>query len=120
MNDNLKVRAAEGLLRRAIANILRNAIRYAGDAGPIEIVAEKKSSKVIITVRDEGPGVPDAHMTKLFEPFFRPEPERGRSTGGVGLGLAIARTCILACSGSIYATNLSPKGFAVVIELSSA
>jgi two-component system sensor histidine kinase CpxA len=105
------------LLARALANIVRNAIRYAGDFGPIHITAENKREAVVIEVRDAGPGVPQELVEQLFEPFFRPEPSRSRDTGGVGLGLAIVKTCIEACDGTVSARNLEPVGFAVTITL---
>ena len=107
------------LLVRALANIIRNAVKYAGDAGPIQVSAKRKENKTEIEIRDSGPGVPDDLLEQLFEPFFRPQPSRDRGSGGVGLGLAIVKTCIETCKGTVYARNLKPKGFAVTITLPS-
>jgi len=117
IEPNLMVVAEPELLARALSNLLRNAIRYAGSDGPIEFLATTKEDKVFIEVRDSGPGVPDHLIDQLFEPFFRPESARTRETGGVGLGLAIVKTCVQSCQGSVRAENLSPKGFMVQISL---
>ena len=119
VDPKIHVVASAELLIRALANLLSNAVKYAGDAGPIIVAAEAESGGVFIEVRDQGPGVPDHLIDQLFEPFFRPEASRDRDSGGVGLGLAIVKTCVEACRGSVSATNLSPTGFAVRINLAS-
>lgn len=117
IDPGIRVVASAELLTRAIANLVRNATKYAWDAGPIIIAAEKRSEVVEIEVRDSGPGVPDELLDQLFEPFFRPEPSRDRDSGGVGLGLAIVKTCVAKLNGLVSARNLEPKGFAVTITL---
>ena len=117
IEPNLMVAAEPELLARALSNLLRNAIRYAGSDGPIEFITVEKEDKILIEIRDSGPGVPDSLLEQLFEPFFRPESARTRETGGVGLGLAIVKTCIQTCQGSVLAENLNPKGFKVQISL---
>ncbi len=107
------------LLARALANLVRNAVRYAGNAGPILIKAEKKREQMVIEIRDSGPGVSENLLDQLFEPFYRLEPSRNRDSGGVGLGLAIVKTCIETCKGTVSAQNLEPSGFAVTITLNA-
>ena len=116
----LRVLAERELLQRSIANLVRNAIRYAGAAGPIAISARKDGAQVLLTVKDCGPGVPEESLARLAEPFYRPEASRDRDSGGVGLGLAIVKTCIEACHGSVTCRNRSPRGFAVEIRLEAA
>jgi two-component system, OmpR family, sensor histidine kinase CpxA len=113
----LTVFAAPELLTRALSNLLRNAVRYAGPSGPVKITAKRENDEVIVQVIDSGPGVPDQLLNKLFEPFYRPEPSRTRESGGVGLGLAIVKTCVSACKGSVNAENLRPAGFVVTIRI---
>lgn len=113
----IRVMASAELLTRAFANLVRNAVKYAGDAGPIVITVQRANSMIDIEVRDTGPGVPEVLLDQLFEPFFRPEASRGRDSGGVGLGLAIVKTCAEACKGTVQARNCLPKGFAVTISL---
>jgi two-component system sensor histidine kinase CpxA len=117
INPEIRVVASADLLTRALANLIRNAVKYAGDAGQIDVTAEKKIGVVKIEVRDNGSGVPADLLDQLFEPFFRPEASRDRDSGGVGLGLAIVKTCIETCKGTVSAVNLQPNGFVVTITL---
>ncbi|MDD2389129.1 MAG: HAMP domain-containing sensor histidine kinase [Desulfobacterales bacterium] len=117
VDPEIRVVASAELLTRALANLIRNAVKYAGDAGAIYISAEKNKDEIAIEVRDTGPGVAEDLLDQLFEPFFRPEPSRDRNSGGVGLGLAIVKTCVETCQGTVSARNLKPKGFAVTITL---
>jgi two-component system, OmpR family, sensor histidine kinase CpxA len=113
----LTVFVAPELLTRALSNLLRNAVRYAGHFGPVKITAKREKDEVIVRVIDSGPGVPDHLLNRLFEPFYRPEPSRKRESGGVGLGLAIVKTCVSTCKGSVTAENLKPTGFVVTIRI---
>lgn len=109
--------AGEALLLRALCNVLRNAIRYAGDAGPITIGARREGGQVAITIADCGPGIPEQEVEAVFAPFYRPESARARDTGGVGLGLAIVQTCVEACRGAVACRNRQPVGLEVTIWL---
>lgn len=111
------VRAEPKLLTRALANLLRNAVRHAGTSGPIQIVAESEAGRVAVSVLDEGPGVPIEALGRLGEPFYRPDAARARETGGFGLGLAIVRTCAEACQGTVEFANRQPKGFRATLRL---
>ena len=116
--EELHVLAAPGLLTRAVANLIRNAMRYAGDAGPIAVSAQpQQGSQVLLTVADCGPGIPEEALSQIFDPFFRLDSSRSRDTGGFGLGLAIVKTCIEACGGSVVARNRQPSGLQVEITL---
>ena len=118
--DDLSVLAQPELLFRALANLVRNAVRYAGQAGPITVSALRRDGAVVVTVADQGPGVPEASLQQIFDPFFRGEPSRSRDTGGVGLGLAIVKTCVEACQGTVSARNRAPQGLEVQIVLKAA
>ena len=119
IDESLCARAEPELLARALGNLIRNALRYAGDAGPIRIAAQEEADHVLLTLSDSGPGVPEELLERLFEPFFRPDAARSRDTGGAGLGLAIVKSCVEACRGKVTCRNLDPKGFAVDIRLES-
>lgn len=119
VDPGIRVLASSELLTRALANLLRNAFKYAAGDGPINVIASRRREGVNIEVRDNGPGVPEELLDQLFEPFFRPEGSRDRDSGGVGLGLAIVKTCVATCGGTVSAANLEPKGFAVTISLKS-
>jgi two-component system sensor histidine kinase CpxA len=120
IDGQLEVIAHPDYLFRSVANIIRNAIRYAGEAGPIAVSASEKGGVVSITVADNGPGIPASELEEVFKPFYRPEFARQRETGGVGLGLAIVRTCVEACGGTVKCRNRSPKGLEAEIRLPAA
>jgi two-component system sensor histidine kinase CpxA len=117
IDESLAAMGRHDLLQRAIANLVRNAKRYAGAAGPIEVSAEAARESVHIAVTDQGDGVADEELQRIFDPFYRTEASRSRDTGGAGLGLAIVKSCVEACGGAVRARNLSPKGFQVEITL---
>jgi len=120
IRPSTRVLAAPALLSRAVGNVVRNAVRYAGTDGPIGIEASTHGDEVILTVADEGPGVPEDALPKIFDPFFRPDTSRTDATGGTGLGLAIVKTCIEACHGKVTARNRPTRGFEVTLSLSKA
>ena len=86
---------------------------------PIELVAVRDGAEVKLSVRDRGPGVPEAALARLGEPFFRPELSRDRASGGFGLGLAIVRRCVAACHGEVRFRNRAGGGFEAEIALLS-
>lgn len=118
--NDLQARADASLLARAIANLVRNARRYAGETSAIELTATRKDDHVIVVVEDNGPGVPAESLARLGEPFYRPEAARTRESGGVGLGLAIVRSSITACGGEVRFTNREPHGFRTEITLKAS
>src|SRR5262249_45136289 len=120
MPTYLVVIAYEPYLVRAISNLLRNAIRYAGEDGPITVTAVRKGEQVLVTVTDSGPGVPPDALEEIFAPFYRPESSRSRDTGGVGLGLAIVQSCVEPCQGTVVCRNRQPSGLEVTIALNTA
>lgn len=113
----LRVHADREYLRRALANLVRNAVNYAGDAGAIHILAAPLGRTVRLSVTDEGPGLPEPELEAVFEPFYRPDQSRDRQTGGVGLGLAIVKASVEACGGVVTCRNREPHGLEVTIEL---
>jgi two-component system sensor histidine kinase CpxA len=119
IDNAIEVLGHYDLLFRAVANVVRNAIRYAGSAGPIHISASRENEAVLLRIADNGPGLPAAELENVFRPFYRPEFARQRETGGVGLGLAIVRDCIESCGGSVECRNRVPTGLEVVIRLQS-
>lgn len=116
----LAVRADGHLLGKALGNLVRNALRHAGDAGPITVTARRAGERIFVAVEDHGPGVPPEALARLGEPFYRPEAARTRETGGAGLGLAIVRSSVTACGGEVRFANRTPHGFRAEIELAAA
>ncbi len=115
--DSLQADAQPELLARAVANVVRNSINYAGDNGEIRISGIENNGSALIRIADNGPGVPEEMLEKIFDPLFRVQDDRSRSTGGTGLGLAIVKTCVETCNGHVSAKNLSPKGLEIEIRL---
>lgn len=116
----IAVLADAALLARAIGNLVRNAVRYTAETDAIFLTVVTSPTGVSITVEDEGPGVPPEALARLGEPFYRPETARTRDTGGVGLGLAIVRSSVVACGGEVHFSNRSPHGFRTELRLTSA
>ncbi len=106
----------EELIRRAIENVIRNAIRYAPRGTAVEIELRTLDSMAQIAVRDFGPGVPEEALPRIFDPFYRVDSDRNRLSGGLGLGLAIARRAVELHNGRLSARNANP-GLLVTIEL---
>lgn len=96
------------LLRRAVENVLRNAIRYAPEHSTIDVSIADDSRAAAIVVRDYGPGVPEDALTRIFDPFFRVDEARDAKSGGSGLGLSIAKQALQVHHGTITAENASP------------
>ena len=85
-------------VKRALRNLIENAVNYGEQA---EVMLETRESEAVVTIVDQGPGIPEAERERVFEPFYRLEQSRNRETGGAGLGLAIARTLIRGMGGDI-------------------
>jgi signal transduction histidine kinase len=109
------------LLRRAIENVIRNAIRHTAENTDVEIALKHGPHNTYeILVRDHGPGVSAEDLAHLFEPFFRTQPSRDRATGGSGLGLAIADRAVRAHGGTAEAANAPGGGLKVTLRIPEA
>lgn len=111
---DVRLRLRVTAMRRALRNLVENAIRYGHEAN---ISASAGNGQAIIRIDDKGPGIPEDEMERVFEPFVRLETSRSRETGGVGLGLAIARTTIFAHGGNITLENRPEGGLRVTVTL---
>lgn len=114
--DTCEVMGSENLLRSAIENVLRNAVRYTAERTVVEVSLATRNGHAILSVSDHGGGVPEDELSNLFRPFYRVGEARERKTGGIGLGLAIAERAIKAHKGSITAKNLN-GGLSIEIAL---
>ncbi len=104
------------LLRRAVENVVRNAIRYSPAGTTVEVSVDSSPDQIGVTVRDFGPGVPEESLTRIFDPFYRVGTDRNRNSGGVGLGLAIAKRAVELHKGRLWAVNAAP-GLLVKMEM---
>lgn len=101
-------------LKRALTNLIENAVKY-GKRARVSLTTSPQA--VEIAVDDDGPGIPEEQLSKVFEPFYRVEESRSRDTGGVGLGLAIAHTVVEAQGGTLTLSNRKPAGLRALIVL---
>lgn len=115
--SGLKVRIRPRAMRRALRNVIENALRYGGSAA---VTAQHAGNVIQIIVTDQGPGIPETEFERVFEPFYRLEKSRSRETGGSGLGFSIARSIVQAHGGTITLENQAGGGLAVRIELPAA
>ncbi len=109
------------LVRRALENVVRNAVRYTREEMAVEIALRREeaggTAHAVITVRDYGPGVPAAALDKLFLPFYRVAEARDRQTGGTGIGLAITDRSVRLHGGTVSADNAPDGGLKIEIRL---
>jgi two-component system sensor histidine kinase CpxA len=117
LREDCLVLADRELLVRALANLLRNALRHAGASGPILLWAGADGAEAVITVSDSGPGVPESELPRIFDAFYRVDTARMRETGGIGLGLAIVKASVDACGGTVSARNRAPHGLEVTLRI---
>lgn len=117
--ESLTVIGSAQLLHRAIENVVRNAVRYTSKGSAVELALDRAGDGpyAVVSVRDHGPGIDEALIDKIFEPFFRASDARERESGGHGLGLAIARRAVELHGGSITARNEPEGGLNVRIRL---
>ncbi len=105
------------LLSQALENIIRNAIHYTATNSTVSVVVQPKKHEITIQITDQGDGVPEESLTKLFAPFYRVADARDRQSGGTGIGLAIAEQAIKIHGGTIVAKNTSVGGLLIEINL---
>lgn len=110
--EQLQVMGDPLRLEQILGNLFSNALRYTPAGGSVEIGVEDLGDQVKVSVRDSGPGIPEADLPYIFERFYRADRSRSRSEGGSGLGLAIARNLAIAHGGWLEAAN-APQGGAI-------
>ncbi|WAC60701.1 sensor histidine kinase [Brevundimonas sp. SL130] len=110
----LEVCGDPGVLRRGLSNLLDNAIAH---AGAVTVRVEAADGRAVARIQDSGPGIPEADLERVFEPFFRLEASRNRTTGGAGLGLSIARHAVRAHGGDLTLANAPEGGLVATLSL---
>lgn len=106
----------EDKVRTVLRNLLENAIKYSlPDSQPIALRVDETSAAIVVRVTDDGIGIPDTDAERVFEPFYRVDPSRSKSTGGYGLGLSICKRVMEAHGGQIAVERHSPRGTSFVL-----
>jgi two-component system OmpR family sensor kinase len=114
---NAAINGNRDLVRSAIENVLRNAVRYSPHDAPVSVAVTRDQGGWVILIRDRGPGVPAGDLERIFEPFYRVAESRDRDSGGEGIGLAITAQVMKAHGGSAKAANSQGGGFEVRLSL---
>jgi len=104
-------------LGQALENIIRNAMRYTPPGKVVSVLLEAEPNNYQIHIADQGPGVPEQHLEKIFQPFYRLDAARSGDSSGFGLGLALAQRQITAIGGEVVAHNRQPCGLLMSISL---
>lgn len=112
--EPILVMAKPTCLKRCLENLLTNAVKYAGNA---RMCISREAGRVVIAINDNGPGIPDEYLEKVFEPYYRLERSRNRNSGGIGLGLSIARNMVLLNNGALSLKNRPGGGLTAQVML---
>ena len=109
-SGNLLVKINGPLIEEAVVNLVDNAIKYSPENKEVTILAKKKGKKVMIGIRDQGAGIPEEHLSRIFERFYRVDKARSRKLGGTGLGLAIVKHIAQVHGGSVDVASVVGEG----------
>jgi two-component system, OmpR family, phosphate regulon sensor histidine kinase PhoR len=107
-------------IEQILENLVDNAIKYGRADGHVELLAEREANRVIVRVRDDGPGIERQHLGRLFERFYRVDPSRSRERGGSGLGLSIVKHLVEWLGGTISVESQLGSGSTFLVELPAA
>jgi two-component system, OmpR family, sensor histidine kinase VicK len=116
-DHSILVEIDEDKLTQVLYNIISNAIKYSPEGGQITFSILEEEEKIIVSVSDEGMGIPKENISEIFERFYRVDKARSRKMGGTGLGLAIAKEMVQAHEGSIWAKSEEGKGTKISFSL---
>jgi signal transduction histidine kinase len=112
-----QVAADPDKLRQVLTNLVDNAVKYSPDGGTVTIAVSTAGGRVRFRIEDEGLGIPPAEQSRIFEKFFRLDPNLTRGVGGTGLGLYICRELVHRMSGRIWVASDGKRGSAFFVEL---
>jgi signal transduction histidine kinase len=104
-------------VHQVVANLLENAVRHSPRGGTVAVRARRSARGVRIEVVDEGPGIPDTEVSRVFERFYRSDSARAAQDGGAGLGLAIAQWIVELHGGEIHPERREPHGCRMVVTI---
>ena len=110
--EDCRVLATRGEVHQVIYNLVDNAVKYSGSHGQVHVTLAREAGQVVLTVADNGPGIPEEDLPRVFERFYRVDKARSRAAGGTGLGLPIVQDTVMKRGGTVSAAN-RPEGGAV-------
>jgi len=118
--DDTSMSGHPALVRQAVANLVSNALRYSPEGSVVTMRTQSRTDEVVIQVIDNGPGIPDKHLARLFERFYRVDKARSRELGGTGLGLAIVKHIAVVHGGRVEVTSVLGEGctFSMILPMS--
>ena len=117
IKDPCELNADKGKMNQVIYNLMENAIKYTQEGGRIVVTLDRTTRNAILSVKDNGPGIPQDAIPHIFDRFFRVDKARSRETGGTGLGLSIVRQMVLLHGGTIRVESQEGKGSDFIVEL---
>src|SRR5262249_53520589 len=113
----LWIEADRDRLKQVLWNLVENALRYTPPTSPIRLGARRERNRIVVDVRDAGPGIAAEPLPRLFDRFYRIDPARSRATGGSGLGLAIVKHLVQAHGGTVSVSSRLGEGTNFTIRL---
>ncbi|WP_309867600.1 cell wall metabolism sensor histidine kinase WalK [Bacillus sp. SLBN-46] len=116
-NHAIFIEVDEDKMTQVLYNIISNALKYSPEGGQVTFSIKEEESRIIVSVKDQGVGIPKENIGKIFDRFYRVDKARTRKLGGTGLGLAIAKEMVNAHGGSIWATSQEGKGTTIAFSL---
>ena len=115
--DALPMTGDSAKLEQVLYNLVENAVKYSPEGGHIEIAALREGRNAVITVTDDGPGIPAEDLPHIFDRFYRVDKARSRDTGGTGLGLSIVRQIVTLHQGTVTVDSVEGQGSVFRVEL---
>ncbi|MGI8927722.1 MAG: sensor histidine kinase [Tepidiformaceae bacterium] len=116
-DPGIEAEASGDLMFRSVSNLVDNAIKYSGEAATVTVRVERDERAAVITVADNGPGIPSEELPHVFDRFYRVDKARSRREGGTGLGLAIVRGAVQAMKGTVGVSSVEGVGSVFTIRL---
>jgi two-component system phosphate regulon sensor histidine kinase PhoR len=115
--DTVDAKVNAALLEQAVVNLVDNAIKYSDEGGTVRIAVQQRDQEVVLSVTDNGCGIPQEHLDRIFERFYVVDKSRSRKLGGTGLGLAIVKHIALVHGGHVDVESQPGKGTTFSIHL---
>lgn len=116
-NEKIYIRANRDYIKQIFLNLVDNAIKYTPENGKINVSIYDDNENIIISVKDNGMGIPSEDITRIFERFYRVDKARSRKIGGTGLGLAIVKHIVISLNGNIKVNSTINKGSEFIVTL---